>query len=102
MRARLDNSSQRTQSSEVPMCETALRQRLRTRMTRIARIFTDPCASALSAQSVFYRNPSAFIRVNLRLIFVSLSDRNRDIQFELFLSWAENDLVISGIWRSGL
>jgi hypothetical protein len=49
--------------------------RFRTRMTRIARIFTDPCVSVSSAQSVFYFNPSAFICVHLRLIFVSLSDR---------------------------
>jgi len=49
-----------------------------TRMTRIGRIFTDPCASASSAQSVFHhvcsslKNPasetevSAFIRVHPR------------------------------------
>ncbi len=44
----------------------------RTRITRIGRIFTDPCASVSSAQSVFNRNPSgasAFICVHLRLIF---------------------------------
>ena len=40
----------------------------RTRMTRIARIFTDPCASASSVQSVFHLNTSAFICVHLRLI----------------------------------
>jgi hypothetical protein len=36
-------------------------KRYGTRMTRIGRIFTDifnPCASASSAQSAFYRNPS--------------------------------------------
>ncbi|GEM_PF-2783003 len=51
---------------------------LRTRMTRIRRIYTDnfnfnPCASVSSAQSVFYYNNSinrvsAFICVHLRLI----------------------------------
>ncbi|HWR26285.1 MAG TPA: hypothetical protein VN316_00235 [candidate division Zixibacteria bacterium] len=50
--------------------------RIRTRMTRIARIFTDPCASASSAQSVFHPNKfvgylSAFICVHLRLIKIS-------------------------------
>ena len=39
-----------------------------TRMTRIAQIFTDPCASASSVQSVFYCTPSVFICVYLRLI----------------------------------
>jgi len=34
---------------------TNLRSSNRTRMTRIGRIFTDPCASVSSAQSVFYR-----------------------------------------------
>ena len=37
-----------------------------TQMTRIARIFTYPCASA---QSAFRCPPSAFIRVHPRLIF---------------------------------
>jgi hypothetical protein len=54
-----------------------------TRMTRIARIFTDLRASASSVASIFYRIPSAFICVHLRLIFVSLSDRTRKIQFKL-------------------
>jgi len=45
----------------------------------------DPCESASSALSVFYRRLSAFICVHLRLIFVSLSDRTRKIKFELFL-----------------
>jgi hypothetical protein len=44
----------------------------------------DPCVFTSSALSVFYRNPSAFICVHLRLIFVSLRDRARKIQFELF------------------
>jgi len=35
-----------------------LQQRHGTRMTRIRQIFTDPCLSASSVQSVFYRNPS--------------------------------------------
>jgi len=46
--------------------------RRRTLMTQIGRIFTDPCTSVSSAQSVFYRNPSgasAFICVHPRLIF---------------------------------
>jgi hypothetical protein len=33
----------------------------RTRMTRIARIFTDPCASVSSVKSVFYRSISLLI-----------------------------------------
>ncbi|CAG0964333.1 hypothetical protein METP3_01042 [Methanosarcinales archaeon] len=41
----------------------------RTRMTRIGRMFTDPRASASSAQSVFYRCVSAFIGVHQRLIY---------------------------------
>jgi hypothetical protein len=32
-------------------------KRYGTRMTRIGRIYTDPCVSASSAQSVFYRIP---------------------------------------------
>ena len=38
------------------------------RMIRIGRIFTDPCLSVSSVQSVFYGTPSAFIRVHPRLI----------------------------------
>ena len=60
----------------------ALTQRNRTRMTRIARIFTDPCASASSAQSVFYCTPSAFICVHLRLnklIFRQMKKEKRDL-----------------------
>jgi len=49
--------------------------------TRIRRY---PRASASSVQSVFHRIPSAIICVHLRLIFVSLSDRIREIQFKLF------------------
>ncbi len=45
---------------------------------------------------------SAFICVHLRLISVSLSDRTRDIQFELFRSRVENDSVMDGILRSGI
>jgi hypothetical protein len=38
----------------------------RTRMTRIARIFTDPCASVSSAQSVFHpKNPNNHISVSI-------------------------------------
>ena len=50
----------------------ALPSRRGTRMTQIGQIFTDPCASVSSAQSVFYSNPhgaSAFICVHPRLIF---------------------------------
>jgi len=39
------------------------------RGTRIGRIFTDPCLSVSSVQSVFHRAPSAFICVHPRLIF---------------------------------
>lgn len=41
----------------------------RTRMTRIGRMFTDPRASASSAQSVFQFTPSAFIGIRPRLIY---------------------------------
>ncbi len=97
-------STQRAQSSAIPVTtyEKAAPSRLRTRMTRIARIFTDPCVSASSAQSVFYRNPSAFICVHLRLIFVSLSDRTRKIQFKLFRSRVGDGSVMGGILRSGI
>ncbi len=64
-------STQRSQSATIPVTayETAPPSRRGTRMTQIRRIFTDPRASVSSAQSVFHRNPSAFIRVHLRLIF---------------------------------
>ncbi len=64
-------STQRSQSLAIPAnaYEPAPPSRRGTRMTRIARIFADQCASVSSAQSAFYRNPSAFICVHLRLIF---------------------------------
>jgi hypothetical protein len=94
-------STQRSQSFAIPATkyETAPPSRRGTRMTRIARIFTDLCASVSTVapvdvahtygsrhtwRSVFYRNPSAFICVYLRLIFVSLNDRIQEIQFDLF------------------
>ncbi len=79
----LINSPQRAQSSQrffmhlLSEFGNMLQQRLRTRMTRIRRIFTDnvdPCVSVSSVQSVFYYIPyciasvSAFICVHLRLI----------------------------------
>ncbi len=78
--------AQRTQSTAATFAlwNGIAPQRIRTRMTRIARIFTDPCASASSAQSVFHYIPSAFICVHLRLTFVSLSDRIQEIQLKLF------------------
>ncbi len=60
----LIKSLQSTQSTAAPMCETALRQRLRTRIIRIGRNYTDtfnPCTSVSSALSVFYCNSFAFI-----------------------------------------
>jgi len=80
--------------------ETSQPSRRGTRMTQIARIFTDPRASASSTQSVFYRRLSAFICVHLRLISVSLSDRTRKIKFELFpiqekIESANNDQIHS-------
>jgi hypothetical protein len=48
--------------------------------TRMTRIYTYPRASALSA---FYFIPSAFIRVHLRLISVSLSDRAGKIKGDI-------------------
>jgi len=46
-----------------------------------------------------FRKISAFICVHLRLISVSLSDRTRDIQFELFRIRVENGSVTAGILR---
>jgi hypothetical protein len=88
-------SAQRSQSFAIPATayEPAPPSRRRTRMTQIARIFTDQRASASSAVSVFYRIPSAFICVHLRLLFVSLSDRIREIQFDLFPIINENGFV---------
>jgi hypothetical protein len=79
-------SPQRSQSSEIPVTayEPAPPSRRGTRMTDIKRIFTYLRASASSLASILYRIPSAFICVHLRLIFVSLSDRTRKIQFKLF------------------
>src|SRR5659263_369908 len=64
-------STQKAQSSTIPVktYEKATPARLRTRMTRISRIFTDQCESASSALSVFHYIPSALICVNLRSIF---------------------------------
>jgi len=74
-----------TQSLAIPATtyEPAPPSQRGTRMPRIGRIFTDLCASVSSVASVLYRIPSAFICVHLRLIFVSLSDRTRKIQFIL-------------------
>ena len=60
-------SMQKAQRSAIAVTnyEKAAQSRLRTRITRIARIFTDPCASASSAQSVFHCNPSAFLAANI-------------------------------------
>ncbi len=80
----LIKSPQRAQSSIITIYKKSATSRLRTWMMQIARILTDPCASALSAQSVFYCTPSAFICVHLRLTFVSLSDIIQDIQIKLF------------------
>jgi len=52
----------------------------RTLMTQIRRIFTDNSNPRVSAQSAFYCPPSAFICIHLRLIFVSLNYRIREIQ----------------------
>jgi hypothetical protein len=66
----LIKSPQRTQSSDIPVTnyEKTTLSRLRTRMKRIARIFTDPRVSASSAQSVFYSPPPGLICVHPRLI----------------------------------
>jgi hypothetical protein len=71
------------QSSAIPVTtyEKATASRFRTRMTRMTRFFTDILDQFASA---FHRRLSAFICVHLRLIYVSLSDRTRKIQFELF------------------
>ena len=89
------------ESSDMPVTtyEKAATLRFRTRMTRIGRIFTDifdGCAfwfnssdnkpqrpQRTQSRSVFYRNPSAFICVHLRLISVSLSDRTQKIKGEI-------------------
>ncbi|MCZ7402262.1 MAG: hypothetical protein O8C61_08575 [Candidatus Methanoperedens sp.] len=77
-------SPQRSQSFAIPATayEPAPPSRRGTRMTRIGRIFTDMHESASSIASILYRIPSAFICVHLRLIFVSLSDKTRKIQFK--------------------
>jgi len=56
-------STQRSQSYAIPATtyETAPLSRRGTRMTQIGRILTDLRASVSSVQSVFHRNPSAFI-----------------------------------------
>ena len=69
---RSPQSTQRVQSAAIPATwyEKAPPSRHRTRMTLIGQIFTDPRASASSAQSVSYRcssGASAF--VHPRLIF---------------------------------
>jgi hypothetical protein len=86
----INNELRRTQnelrhSSDIPVTryETVSSSLFRTRMTRIARIFTDTRASVSYEQSVFYRNPSAFICVHLRLMCVSLSDRAKKIKGEV-------------------
>jgi hypothetical protein len=66
------DETQREQSSVFTMYKTAATSRFRTRMTRIARIFTDPC---ISVQSVFYCIPSVFIGVHLLLIKFFLPNR---------------------------
>ncbi len=66
----LINLPQRAQRLFLPFefeSEKILQQRNGTRMTRIARIFTDnvdPCESASSAQSVFYYIPSCTARAS--------------------------------------
>jgi len=54
--------------SDIPVTtyEKAAAVRFRTRMTQIAWIFTDPCASVSSAQSVFYCPPPVSICVHPR------------------------------------
>jgi hypothetical protein len=78
--AKSENKPQSAQSSAIiPIMHKQVHlPRRGTRMTRIARIFTDPCASA---QSVFYCIPSAFICVHLRLnklIFRQMKKEKRD------------------------
>lgn len=58
--------AQRTQSIAAMFFATILarpgkspKPHYRTRMMRMTRIFTDPCVSVLSVQSVFYFTPSA-------------------------------------------
>jgi len=80
-------STHRSQSLAIPATayEPAPSSRQGTRMTKIGRIFTVLRVSSSSEASILYRIPSAFICVHLRLIFVSLSDRTRKIQFKLSL-----------------
>jgi hypothetical protein len=98
----LMKSPQSTQSFAIPANKHEIAQPSRrgTWMTQIARIFTDQHASASSALSVFYCIPSAFICVHLRLIFVSLSDRIKEIQLKLFPIINENAFVYSGRIRA--
>ncbi len=55
--------------------------------------------SAKSENRKIFGQISAFICVHLRLISVSLSDRSREIQFELFWRGVENDSTTDGILR---
>jgi hypothetical protein len=79
----LINSPQRTQSSQrffmhlLSEFGNMLQQRLRTRMTRIRRIFTDnvdPCVSVSSVQSVFYYITSFTARASGLIIFHQKSE----------------------------
>jgi len=81
---RLVKSPQKAQSFAISVTtyEEATPSRFRTRMTRI---FTDTIATA------FYY--TLFTCVHLRLVFVSLSDRTRKIQFKLLLLFYENGFV---------
>ena len=98
-------STQRSQSLAIHATayESAPPTQRGTRMTQIVKIFTDLRESASSVTSIFYTNPSAFICVHLRLIFVSLSDIIQKIQIKLFPIINENGFVpvTNGILRRG-
>ncbi len=75
--------SQRTQSRMGKLCALRVLCDGLTLFTAwLTRIYTYPRVSASSAQSAFHCRLSAFIRVHLRLIYVSLSDRTRKIHDE--------------------
>ncbi|CAG0998943.1 hypothetical protein METP1_02751 [Methanosarcinales archaeon] len=95
-----DFKPQTTQSASITatLYEREQQQRPGTQMTRIRRIFTYTRASASSAQSVFHRNPSAFICVHLRLIFVSLYMRFQKIQNEFFLNNLNLKNTLGTLW----
>lgn len=90
-----NNSPQRTQRAQSTGISKIFFEKTRTqrRRTWIRRIFADifnPRASASSAQSVFHRTPSAFIRVHPRLAELNITphQRSQSMAAVIFASFA--------------